>query len=334
MSSLSFTHLRLQCRATTDIILDHHMAGNNLRNAMANVMLHATCPETNRRAAPTPEHAAVCPACWLLTAEVDPGSVIRAYAIVPPIPSRQRIFSGETFVFGLTLFGMGLNFLPYIILAASEAGRVGVGPNRRDGLGRFELQEIRSRNPFTGEERQLMLPGDPVVRAESSPVTFDHAAERAAYLADWLMAEDRPLRVRFITPTRLEEKGRLFQVPDFAVFFQRLLYRIDDLDRQLAGGERRDPTMRAELQQAAERVRLVDARTRWVDLWSWSGRKGDRTPVGGLVGTATYQSDEWVTLLPWLILGQGTQVGKSTVRGNGLYEIADLSPGYWDWLKA
>ena len=63
------------------------------------------------------------------------------------------------------------------------------------------------------------------------------------------------------------------------------------------------------------------------------GRKGDKTPVGGLVGSATYKADEWEALLPWLLLGQGTQVGKSAVKGLGVYGITGLQPGYWHWLQ-
>ena len=41
---------------------------------------------------------------------------------------------------------------------------------------------------------------------------------------------------------------------------------------------------------------------------------------------------EWGMLVPWLILGQGTQVGKSAVKGAGVYPIIDPPPGYWSWL--
>jgi hypothetical protein len=61
---LRLTHLRFDCRATSPIQLGGHTAGNALRNALANVMLRATCPEAPRRGEPSPEHAAVCPA-WM-----------------------------------------------------------------------------------------------------------------------------------------------------------------------------------------------------------------------------------------------------------------------------
>lgn len=335
---ISFTHLHLSAHATTDLLLDHELAGNNLRNALANVMLHATCPETHRREKPTPEHAAVCPACWLLAAETDPGSVVRAYTLTPPLPAREGVRAGESFSFGLTLFGDGFQFLPYIILAAAEMGRVGVGRGRRDGLGRFELAAIDAVNPLTGEQARLLAPGDSLVRLPpaSVAVSLADAAPAAARLAEQLRRDNGVLALRFLTPLRLEEGDQLIKSPDFGVFFQRLLLRYDDLSRQFGGAERRDRAEVAALHRAADRVRLVESRVRWRELWSYSGRKGRDTPLSGLVGWAVYRADPdvWTPLLPWLILGQGTQAGKSAVKGNGVYEIAGAAAGYWSWLCA
>ena len=124
-------------------------------------------------------------------------------------------------------------------------------------------------------------------------------------------------------------------MPDFAVFFRRLLYRLDELNRQFAGQERRDPAEIAHLHALADRVRLVDAQTRWHELWAYSGRKGEKTPLSGLTGTAVYRADDWTDLLPWLVWGQAAQCGKSAVKGNGVYELSGGNwPLYWDWLRA
>ncbi|RME42040.1 MAG: hypothetical protein D6791_18700, partial [Chloroflexi bacterium] len=83
----------------------------------------------------------------------------------------------------------------------------------------------------------------------------------------------------------------------------------------------------------ADRVRLVEDNTRWVEISSWSGRQRRKQWLSGIIGSATYRSHDWDDLLPWLILGQGTQVGKLAVKGNGVFEI-DV-PGeepYWEWL--
>ena len=74
---LRITHLRFDCVARQTIKLGREMAGDRLRNGLASVVLQAVCPERKRGREPTPEHAVICPACWLLAANIDPGEVRR-----------------------------------------------------------------------------------------------------------------------------------------------------------------------------------------------------------------------------------------------------------------
>lgn len=333
MTTLTFTHLHITARATTDVRLAGHLAGSNLRNALANVIRFTTCPETSnqRREPPSPAHIATCPACWLLSAEIDPGSVVRAYAVIPPLPAREWVRAGDCFSFGLTLFGDGGRYLPYFVLAINEVGRVGVGPGR----GNFTLEAIHAFDPLQGDQEQLLAPGEFLVRLPETAVGWSAVPHLVETTRDALGDQPgAPLTLHFHTPLRLEEKGHLFKSPDFGVFFRRLLYRIDDLGRQFAGQPRRDRDEVAALHQLADQVRLVESRVRWHELWSYSGRKQSDTPLSGLTGRATYTAPDWRPLLPWLIFGQGVQVGKSAVRGNGLFTIAHILPDYWSWLRA
>lgn len=334
MTNLQLTHLRFDCIADTPIKLGGHYAGNNLRNALHNVMRRAVCDETRRRGDPDPEHAAVCPACWLFNANLDPGSIVRAYALVPPIPALHDLEPGDHFNFGLTLFGDGFRFLPYFILSITEMGLTeGVGPGRREGMGRFHVAGITAVDPLRGDAQILLGPDDNLVQIPTVRVD-ETAVAHITKLHQQHLPTNNQLIIHFLTPTRIEEKGQLFKTPDFGVFFRRTLYRIDDLNRQLAGGERRDSDQVTHLNGLAEKVRLVDVDVRWRELWSHSGRKGRKSPLSGFVGTAVYHADNWHEMLPWLIWGQAVQTGKSTAKGNGVFELSggEWSP-YWDWLR-
>ncbi len=316
-STLTLTHLRFDLVAETRLTLNGFKAGHYLRGALGNRMLTATCPENPRREKPTPEHAAVCPACWLLAAETDPGAVRRAYALTPPLPPRRFVEAGEHFSFGLTLFGEGLRFLPYFVLAVPAAGRVGVGPGR----GRFRLESITAHDPFSGHAFPVLQPGSNLVRVPAGPVGWEEAQQAAQKLSTTL-GEGSPLQIRFRTPTRLVESKKLVKTPDFGVFFRRLLERIDHLDRQFCGAARRPPDEVRRLYALADRVRLVDASDiRWVDLFGSSGRTGKREPLGGFAGRAVYRAGDWSPLLPYLLLGAAVQVGRHVVRGNGVVEV-------------
>ena len=333
MNNLKLTHLRFDCRATTPIKFGGHYAGNNLRNALANVMRRATCPENGRHGDPTPEHVATCPACWLIAANLDPGTIVRAYAVVPPIPARHQLQAGEHFAFALTIFGTGFQYLPYFVLAINEMGqREGIGLGRREGQGRFELEGITAVDPLRGDMQTLFSPDNALVEVPSLFVDWTAVAHISQLHLQHLPANNE-LTMRFHTPIRLEEKKRLFKSPDFSVLFRRLLYRIDELNRQFAGADRRPYEMVQHLHQLADKVRLVEANTRWHEMWSSSGRKRSKTPLSGLTGTAVYTTNNWTELMPYLILGQATQAGKSIVKGNGVYELQGGDwPCYWDWL--
>lgn len=324
---LTYLHLRFDVVAVTTINLGGYQAGERLRNAIANVILRTVCPERHRSPTPSPEHAQVCPACWLLASNLDPGEVRRAYALTAPLQPLDLVSPGERFSFAVTLYGQGLQYLPYFILAVPEAGRMGVGPGR----GGFELEEIWAVDPLGGKVMEVLAKGERVVRVPQFSTGWEEAGA-ASVLASSLLAADPCLIIDYLSPTRLTEQEHLVKQPDFGVFFQRLLHRIDDLSTQYSGViTRRDEAELNALHGAANGVRLIDVQTDWIDLWGSSGRTGRRTPMGGFAGRAKYRFRNWDALLPWLIFGQGVHVGKLAVKGNGVYQLViDGLPSYWD----
>ncbi len=325
MFSLTLTHLRFTVEALTPVRLSGYNAGSQLRGALGNVMRRAYCAGDRR----DPAHTAACPVCWLLAANEHPGEERRGYALVPPLDPPDCYAPGERFSFGLTLFGNALRFLPYFVLAVPEMGRMGVGAGR----GQFALRQVWAADPLFGDESQPVLAeGESLVYTPTLMISAERVGEVAAQLAG-----HGRLSLNFLTPMRLVEDGQLSKVPDFGVFFARLLKRLDELNEQFADGERRPLDEVNALHAFADRVRLIETQTRWVEVWSGSSRTGKETPLSGFVGLATYSapSEVWAPLLPWLIWGQGTQVGKDVVKGNGWYEL--VAPGlkrYGNWLMA
>lgn len=318
---LTFTHLRFQARAVQNIRLGQYQGAERLRDALAQVMLRAVCPETRQREKPSPEHAATCPACWLLAADTDPGLVRRVYSLAGPQPPLDTLAPNQEFHFTITLFGDGFNFLPYFVLAASAMGDTGIGP----GHGKFEIPSIHAVNPLTGESRVILSEGEKIVRPQSLSIGWDEA-EAVTHS----MQDEVDIRIRFLSPTRLIESDMLVKAPDFAIFFRRLLERMDELAKQHNGGERRPPEEVGRLYQLADEVRLIEQSTQWIELWGPSGRTGRSTPMSGFVGEAVYRSKHWAELLPFLLLGQGVQVGKLTAKGNGVFQVElNGRDGYW-----
>jgi hypothetical protein len=338
-------HLRFEVEALTPLALPAY-AGPSIRGALFGALQRHFCPAAGMET-PGAEHKAICPVCWLMATE-KPGhgrgrDVPRPYTVEPPLVEATagalHLAAGERFTFGLTLFAQALNLFPYLVVATPLMGQAGLGlpleenapPGRRPDRGRqgdrpaarrgrFALRRIEAINPLTGEVAPVMGEGQTMVHMPEVPVTARDVAAVSRAMVEQLAADGR-LQIHFRTPTRIVEKERLVHRPWLGPLFRRLLERLDALRGEFAG----EPPLvgREELVALADRVRLVQDLTGWVDLHSGSRRLGRTTPVGGFAGTATYQADveTWQALLPCLLWGQEVHVGKNATKGDGWYEV-------------
>ena len=338
MFSLTTTHLRFVCQAMTPLRLeaDIFRAGSNLRGALGQVMLRSYCAGDAR----DPQHTATCPVHWLLAANEKPGEERRGYTLVPPLnnSSNDCLNRGEPFEFGLTLFGDAQQFLPYFILAVPEMGRLGIGPGR----GKFELKRVWALNPLTGESECLFGDNGNVVRTPTLVVHHEMVRQNAqCWIAGFSCAigaknrnpmhnaqteienQKSKIEIEFLTPMRLIDDQHTAKIPDFPTLFMRLLKRLDELDEQFAGGNGRVAEEVQHLRGLAQQVQLCEVNSRWVEVFSGSTRRGMSSPLSGFVGRAVFSAprEVWDELLPWLLWGQLVQVGKATVKGNGVMQI-------------
>lgn len=304
--------------------------GSALRGALLSALRRHYCTAPND---PDPGHSMRCPVCWLMARE-DPDwrwgrTPARPYTIdLDPIHHAlgHRYQPGERFGFGVTLFGVAINLLPYLILAVPEMGRMGVGRRLAENngrRGRFTLHQVEAVHPLTGAREVILPPGS---RTVHTPTLFIHEHDVISHAGRILerARQTRRVEVRFLTPTRLVHQKRLVKVPHFRPLFGRALDRIEALYSMY--GERQDSTQVPGMPpvmdvpgwlRAAEDVRLVEYDVRWVDLKSGSRRTGRVTPTGGFIGRAVYEFEQWNELLPVLVWGQAVHVGKDVVKGNG-----------------
>lgn len=308
--------------------------GSALRGALLGVLRRHYCavPE----GADT-THTTVCPVCWLMMRE-DPRwrtghTPVRPYAIAAPggqgRPTEvsmtngngwHRLEPGDVFTFRIALFGVATNLLPYLVLAVPAVGQLGLGrklAERRGLRGQFALRHIEAVNPLTGERQRVLEPGQCEVTVPTVWVDEEVIRAAAERLLDTVQRGE--VTVEFHSPTRLVHEGRLLKTPHFRPLFQRLLERVEGLAQQY--GHQPPEWDYTALVEAASRVRLVRSQVNWVEVKSGSRRTGRVTPLSGFVGQATYVADDWRPLLPVLLWGCVTQVGKDTVKGNGVISV-------------
>lgn len=310
MENFSITCLRYTVQAET-IIRFGALSGAQLRGGLFNELRQMA--HTNWREVNDPQHQATCPVCRMMARENQEAArgrdVPRPFGILPPLASEYQ--PGECFSFGLHLYGDTLLNYPLMTLAVNRLGQTGVGYGR----GQFRLHRIENINPLTGDSIMLLShgkTGQPTLHLDSGGV--HHYAS--------LLSPDH-LMLRFLTPLRLIDQGKLVHEIQFRPLIARLLERLEALESEYAGGERWE-TRYQQLTELANRIEVVRDATRWLDVHSGSRRQNEWVPIGGLVGDVTFNGN----LHPfheWLIWGSLTQVGKNIVKGGGWYEIVAQS---------
>jgi len=120
--------------------------------------------------------------------------------------------------------------------------------------------------------------------------------------------------VDFLTPTELKTENGLAREPLFPVLFARVRDRIATL-QSLYGSKPFDLDFRA-LGERAAAIRMTESSIRMADAERRSSRTGQRHPLGGFVGSASY-SGPLGEFLPWLQASVFTGVGRQTTWGKG-----------------
>jgi hypothetical protein len=318
-ASLSTTHLRFSVRASTPLEIDA-VSGSALRGSFFNAVWRRFC--TNKEApscAACPLHER-CPVSTLvapLREENRRGQDIpRPYVIVPPLEGARRYQPGESFSFDLTLIGSIVQLLPYILLSLSqlEAGGLGHPLEENEGRrGRFQVEQVETYHPFTSERQTIYEQGQ--MRAQAPAISV-HAAEWSERAAQLNCSQ---IALRFITPLRLVDREHLVKKIAFRPLIHRLLERY--LALELHYGNQRASITREEQEaylRQAEAIACTGDHTIWLELQSHSNRQKRSTPIGGLVGEATF-AGHLTPFLDLLVAGELIHVGKNAVKGNGKY---------------
>lgn len=309
-------HLQFTATATTPLELDEQ-AGGQLRGAIVGALWERFCAN---KAAPTCAACplfTVCPVAALVAPMREAGETggeqrPRPYVTRPPVG--QRYTPGAPLTFGLALFGPAAALFPYVVLAAQELERHGLGrrlAENRGQRGRVQLRGIDAVQPLTGAQQALYRHGERTVQAPGLPVTAEDVVDYAA------MLPDTRLTLRFSTPLRLIEQKQLVKSFRLRPFVQRLKDRLSELVRAYGDGSELSRLDFDDL----ERSIAVEDHTRWVDVVGYSSRQRRALPLGGLVGTATL-TGELGPLRELLVWGSLIHVGKNAVKGDGWYAVS------------
>ncbi|MXX11011.1 MAG: CRISPR system precrRNA processing endoribonuclease RAMP protein Cas6 [Nitrospira sp. SB0677_bin_15] len=228
-------------------------------------------------------------------------AVPHPFVLSPGSTLHGQLAADTEHMLDVTLFGHGNQHLPYIIHALDKAAQQGIGKQR----GALELLEV---------QQQVDDDWDVIYRP---------GGQLNSHQVESINLPDCPtqFKIRLLTPLRMKVHGRLV-TPDaftFKVLFSTLLRRISlltafhsdtPLETDFAG-----------LSRMAEAIPITSHELRWHEWTRYSSRQGSLMQLGGLLGTAAFESSTLAHFWPYIWLGQWTHAGKNTSMGLGKYQI-------------
>ena len=303
------------------VVLNQHK-GAAIRGALFSALRKVGCSRQELTSCRPCELVANCPISFLLATVDDDarrgGDVPRPFTVEPPLGEQNIFEPGQPFNFGLTLFASSVDFWPYLAIGLGELERDGLGVKHETGgrwrRGGLRVREMLAGNPLSGEEQPLFRVGQRQVDAPELAVTPAQVSELIG------PTDDDPvykLHLTFLTPTRLVAEGKPLPYMHLPTLVQRLTERLSSLSRQYGAAEM---PLDYEALMAEANAAVVDSRVRWQELRGYSHRQHQDLSLAGFVGEATVVG-RVRHLLPLLIWGQLTHVGKDATKGNGWYSL-------------
>ena len=306
----SFSTFIVQFRARTRVLLPIN-SGSTFHGAFGNAFHRIECSR--------PEHD--CPACYLRDeclyyryfSRTDQGKKqpVRPYIIEAPPGAEDGFQPGERLSFLFTLVGESLQHLLRFFPVFEAMGKQGMGKGRQSGMGRCDLEAVYNLNdeaaiPVYPRSNDHPWPPDPVKRRWS----------------EFARQTDEPVDkvgIQFLTPARIQHRGKLIDNIPFHILVARLLNRISDLDREYCGGVLNIP-VRMLVDLAEKEVEIAENRTTWRDWERYSARQKSRMKFGGVIGEIIYRGNLG-PFVPYLLLGEYVHVGKQATFGNGVVKM-------------
>jgi hypothetical protein len=226
------------------------------------------------------------------------------YVLQPPADNRRGYGEGDTFTFGLILFGQANDFLAHIVYAVEQMGQTGLGREGENGRGRFLLTAVE-----TGGA--ILYDGDKKILHQGHPLpSLELQAPPASPVSS--------LTVKLLTPLRLKHDNRFQQTLPFHLLIRAALRRIASLEETFGQGE---PQLDYRgLVRRSEQIVTRESDCRWVDIERYSNRQQTGMLMGGLLGSLVYEG-ELAEFLPLLEYCEVVHLGKQTAFGLGRIQI-------------
>ncbi len=234
---------------------------------------------------------------------------------------RTHIFQGAPWAFEMTWTGaLAIQQIPAIVAAVQRGAELGMGRMRW----RNRLIQVTAWTP-DDHPPHILATTEPhqgvetlIWRAERvEDVVFGYS-EALRWAETWTRPV-RALRIDYVSPMKLKERGEWVMEPHFSAIARALTRRLRILSELYGGGEWPHEEY-GPLLDLGDAVILEHHETHWMNYSRYSQQSGNYE-IEGFVGPAWYAAEDFRPLLPVLWLGQWLHLGKGYVLGNGRYQL-------------
>ena len=284
--------------------------GSAWRGAIGHALKKTVCV-TSQDACPSCILYRSCPYSYIFETPPHPDAKkMRKYSAAPhPFVIEPPAAPGDgVHELGLTLFGRGNGYLPYMVHALQQAGERGLGKGRIP----MKLVEVRQARPVDSDAWEPIYERGGTLRAHPADIPALPAAPAA-------------VRIKLETHMRLQRDERLV-TPDtfrFSDLFSSLLRRLSMLTSFHA-----DVPLETEFAGLTRMARGMEAssiRVAWKEWTRYSSRQKTTIKMDGLLGEILVGLEGKTELWPYLWWGQWVHAGKGTSMGLGKYSIQAAS---------
>ena len=323
MGDLPLSQFEASIRFTSDADLSL-WSGNTLRSGFGAHLRSLVCTQ---RAEADVREAAECLNCPLRSVCVydyfynshppedakvlrKQNDIPRPFVFDPPLYRSHSAGSEATFNF--TLFGRGIEYMPYFLLALRNLGESGMSRGYRLGYGKFRIEAVDS---IGYGIRNNIFSGDTVFNRTIFLCYLEMLKGSAQHRGD--------LTLRFLTPTQIKEDNRFTAAPTFRGLLSRLLFRANALAEFYGSGILYDNEKVLSLLGQCRAISMVSANTQEIRAERYFHKqkiKRQRLPPF-FKGEITYHGEFSQEIMALLELGRLIHVGKMATFGNGMYEI-------------
>ncbi len=216
------------------------------------------------------------------------------------VPGPQTLPAGSEFNFRISLFGQGIETVPYIIVAARNAGLMGLTRQRIPCDLISVVEDGSGSSVWSSSDDHLQIP-------EATQIQISEP--------DLQKVQPSCINLKFITPVAFKDKrtGHPTLEPDFARIVGSLMRRYSSFE----ASEGNELSWNfAEIARLARQVRLTGINAAPVYWERFSSRQNQRIPISGIIGQATYEGP----VRPFYELLQAGHIircGRATTFGQG-----------------